>query len=68
MLMVLFLYSISLINLPKMEITFGVFIEKLTVIQLLKICKLEIHHCVRKNMPLDAVLNQLNPKHIFRVC
>jgi hypothetical protein len=55
-------------NLPKMEITCGVFIEKLIVIQLLKICKVEIHHCVHKDMPLDAVLNQLNPKHIFRVC
>jgi hypothetical protein len=66
--MVLFLYFISLMGLPKMEMAFRVFIEELTVFQLLKICKLVVHHCIYKNVPLDALLNQLNPKLIFRAC
>jgi len=55
--MVLFLYFISLMNLPKTEMAFRVLIENLTVIQLLETCNLEIHHCVLKNMSLDAALN-----------
>ena len=47
----------SLKNMSKMEMTFRVLLENLTIIQLLETCNLEIHHCVNKNMSLDAALN-----------